>query len=197
MGTEKEAVRSFELGKYHSSLGNIRNAILNYLKAIELDPKMNMAWSNLAAEYFRLKNYANAINCAKSALQANNQDSMAWLNLGASYFQINDDGRALYCLQRARDLGNPKAKAFLTDAAKSLDHLLRANPIDVSHEIILRIVESPRGRRGESGFEKSRYLTLKCSHCHHSMTFEISHYQQLPEIVCESCGAELPKKELH
>ncbi len=181
MGDEKEAERSFELGKYHSKLGNARNAILNYLKAVELDPKMNMAWSNLAAEYFRLRQYPNAINCAKSAVAVNDRDSMAWLNLGASYFQINDDEHALFCFQMARDLGNPKAKKFLADAAKSHDNVLQVKPINVLDEI------PPKG------VEKSEYVTIRCPTCQHGMTFELSHFQQLPEIVCESCGAEIQK----
>ncbi len=193
MGDEKEAEHSFELGKYHSKLGNVRNAILNYLKAVELDPKMNMAWSNLAAEYFRLKKYPNAINCAKSALQVEDRDSLAWLNLGASYFQTNDDGRALYCLQMARDLGNPKAKKFLADAQKSHDYLLQARPINVLEEIPSKGGHSALSRGEETPHKKAEYVTIKCTHCQHCMKFERSHFQQLPEIVCESCGAEVQK----
>ncbi len=193
MGDEKESEHWFELGKYHSSLGNTRNAILNYLKAVEIDPKMNMAWSNLSAEYFRLKSYTNAINCAKSALQVNDRDSMAWLNLGASYFQVNDDGRALYCLQMARDLDNRKAKAFLADAAKSHDNLLQAKPINVLNDIPSKSMEFDDGRTEESGREKPEYVTIKCPHCQHRMSFEKMHYEQLPEFVCESCGAEIEK----
>ncbi len=181
MVDEKETERWFELGKYHSSLGNTRNAILNYLKAVEIDPKMNMAWSNLAAEYFRLKQYPNAIKSAKSALQVNDRDSMAWLNLGAAYFQTNDDGHALYCFQMARDLGNQKAKAFLAMAAKSHDDMLHAKPINVLDEI------PPKG------VEKTEYVTVKCTACRHVMSFEKVHFEQLPEIVCESCGAEIQK----
>jgi len=128
----------FELGKYHSSLENSRNAIECYKKCVEKAPKFYKAWSNMAAEFFQLKNYKNSIECCKKAIKIKDNEANPWLTLGANYFQLNDDGRSYFCFHRARVLGSNKAKKFLEKAERLKDKILDAEIIDVAAEILER-----------------------------------------------------------
>ncbi len=133
--TEENAEDWFELGKYHSSLNNSRNAINCYEKCVAKNPYHYKAWSNLAAEYFQLKSYQDSIECCKEAIKINQHDKKAWLNLAANYFQLNDDGRAYFSFHRASILGSKKAQKFLEKAEKMNDKMLNSEMIDVTSEI--------------------------------------------------------------
>ncbi|MFX0098041.1 MAG: tetratricopeptide repeat protein [Candidatus Hodarchaeota archaeon] len=136
MEEETTASDWFEMGQYHSSLKNYRNAIECYQKCVKLDPEHYMAYSNIGAEYFQLKNYQKSIDACKQAIRINNDDMHAWLTLGANYFQLNEDERSLNCFERASDLGSKKARKFLSKAERLKDKLIEANVVDVLVEIL-------------------------------------------------------------
>lgn len=133
--TEETAEDWFELGKYHSSLNNSRNAINCYEKCVAEDPNHYKAWSNLAAEYFQQKSYERSIECCKEAIKINENDKNSWLTLAANYFQTNEDGRARFCFQKADELDNLKARRFLEKVKRANDKILDAPIIDVYSEI--------------------------------------------------------------
>lgn len=60
----KKGMKLFKLGK-------ISEAIECYDKAIQLDPKCCIAWSNKARAYDELNNMSEAMKCYKIALEIN------------------------------------------------------------------------------------------------------------------------------
>jgi tetratricopeptide (TPR) repeat protein len=176
----------FELGQKNSQGGNRRTAIQCYQRAVDLDPTFNMAWSNMSAEYFHLRDYPKAISAAKAAIRANESDNLAWLNLGGSYFSTNDNGRALYCFLRARDLGNASAIEFLEKAERLHDALTQVTPIGVDLE---DVGEGRTQLPAEPDLLEPETVLVKCPTCGHQMTVEKGEVETTPAVICEACGS--------
>lgn len=121
----------FELGKMHSTNKNFRDAIYCYKQAVKHDPNFYYAWTNMAAEYFRVHDYKNAIISCEHAIYLQSDDPLAWSTMGASYFQIDEDGKALFCFNKAIELGNDEVQQFLEKARAKKDRIILAKEEDV------------------------------------------------------------------
>jgi tetratricopeptide (TPR) repeat protein len=181
----------FELGKYHSSTRNSRNAINAYQKCLKKDPNFYQAWVNISAEYFQMKKYHDSIDACKKAINIHPGDPNSWLNIAANFFQLNEDGRALFSFQRASELGSKKAQAFLKKAGRLKDKLLDVEPIDVELEILDELKSKTYRCKGKAEAVGYKLMSLHCPECGGS--FE----RVKPKgnkLKCRYCEEEFEKK---
>ena len=181
----------FELGKYHSSIRNSRNAIESYKKSVKKDPNLYQAWVNMAAEYFQLKKYNDSINACKQAINIHPEEKGSWLNMAANFFQLNEDGRALFCFQKASELGSEKAQDFLQKAGRLKDKLLDADLIDVELEVLDKV--KTRKYRGKVDAIGYKLMSLHCPEC--GASFERVDTTG-DKIKCRYCEEEFEKESI-
>ena len=90
-GKKAEAITLKDYGDHFLTAGDYKMAAGQYLKAVQLSPDNNAAWSNLAICYSNLGLYEKAITCLKNAL--NNKVTRKYIiyyNLGDLYFKKHE-----------------------------------------------------------------------------------------------------------
>src|SRR5574341_787903 len=96
-----------EKGNMHYKQGEFEDAINAYNKAIQLDPTLGWAYSNLALTYLTLGQFAEAILKKKKSvgfLNTNEEKAISWNGLGNVYRCINDYANAVAAYQKAAEL---------------------------------------------------------------------------------------------
>jgi Flp pilus assembly protein TadD len=81
-----------ERGILHLEKGQLDQAITEFTKAIELDPKSDWAYSNRGLAYVRKGQYDQAISDCNKALEINPRDAKAYFGRGLAYA----DGKGQY-----------------------------------------------------------------------------------------------------
>jgi len=70
----------FSAGNASAKDGNNENALIEYDKALETDPKHVSAWNNKGIVLSRLKRFEEAISCYDKAIELNPEYANAWYN---------------------------------------------------------------------------------------------------------------------
>jgi tetratricopeptide (TPR) repeat protein len=106
----------FKAGNDNMIKENYEDAIVNYDKAIEINPSHVSAWNNKGIALSRLKRYENAINCYDKAIEINPNHANACYNkakafrdLAQSYLDKANEDRT-----RAAELINQALALFDT-----------------------------------------------------------------------------------
>ena len=93
----------FELGDDHRKLKGFNTALTCYDRALEIDPRLAVAWNNKGWALKRLRRHEEAIACATRPWRSTRDTTAAWHNKGS---------------------------ALSTPAARRGDHVLRQGPRD-------------------------------------------------------------------
>lgn len=96
----------FEKGQFFERTGNEHLAEAAYLKAIELDNRLNVARINLAHLYNRQGKTGSAIGLFKKVIEQEPEYSQAYYSLGLLYAEQNDMHSAIKYLSEAAGLEN-------------------------------------------------------------------------------------------
>lgn len=92
---QQQALEHNELGNLYESKGRYEQAIAEYEKAIELDPKLAMAYSNLGSVYSNIGLLNKAIVKYKKAIRIDPKATFAHNNLGNAYYARGNYSRAI------------------------------------------------------------------------------------------------------
>ena len=109
----KTSLDFFNLGNYNYDIGNCKEAIANYTRAIELDPKNPQAYNNRAYTNMRLRNYQDALTDLNKAISIKPDYVEALMNRGDIhnyYYQI-DRKAAIADYAKVISLGKEKDKS--------------------------------------------------------------------------------------
>jgi tetratricopeptide (TPR) repeat protein len=100
-------------GNTHYILGNYKQAIEDYDRAIEIKPDYTDAYYNRGNTYNILGNYKQAIEDYNRAIEIKPGYVKAYLNRGITYARFGNNNLAVNDLKTAAKLGNERAKNFL------------------------------------------------------------------------------------
>ncbi|KAG0139623.1 hypothetical protein CROQUDRAFT_101269 [Cronartium quercuum f. sp. fusiforme G11] len=92
------------LGNYWSLSGEHEKAIIEFKRALRLDPNYLSAWTLMGHEYVEMKNTYAAIESYRKAIDANSKDYRAWYGLGQTYEVLDMLSYALHYYQQATAL---------------------------------------------------------------------------------------------
>lgn len=73
------------IGNYYSIRGEHQKAILQFQRALRLNPAYLTAWTLMGHEFMELKNTNAAIHSYRQAVRVNRRDFRAWYGLGQAY----------------------------------------------------------------------------------------------------------------
>ncbi|KAJ8930901.1 hypothetical protein NQ314_016322 [Rhamnusium bicolor] len=99
-----------------------RSSVVEYTKAIQLDPTNAVYYCNRAAAYSRLEKHLEAINDCKEAIKLDPAYGKAYGRLGIAYSNLNkyEDARAAYLTALKYDPGNAMYETNLKLAEERL-----------------------------------------------------------------------------
>jgi tetratricopeptide (TPR) repeat protein len=112
----KKTVDYFNEGEQFFAAGKYEEAIVNYNKAIELDPQYAVAYYNRGNAYHKLGQDVEAIVNYNKAIELNPKDAAAYYNRGVAYAILSEGA----------DQAN--AKELLKKAKADIDHALKMEP---------------------------------------------------------------------
>ena len=98
-GEENRQVRRIKEKK------NLQEAMADYDKALELDPRLVYAWFNKGNLYYQMKDYSSAMQCYSEALKIDPEFGEAYFNRGLTYFQMGNRRQAFVDLSKAGETG--------------------------------------------------------------------------------------------
>lgn len=130
------------LGNYWSLSGEHEKAIVEFRRALRLDPSYLSAWTLMGHEYVEMKNTYAAIESYRKAIDANSKDYRAWYGLGQTYEVLDMLSYALYYYQQATAL----------------------KPYDTRMWLALAQVYEKLGRRREARMTTKRALMIAQPH---------------------------------
>jgi tetratricopeptide (TPR) repeat protein len=104
-GAKGKAEEFFEQGKKYSSVENVDQAIDNYSKAINSNPKLAKAYNNRGIAYIWKKQYDLAIADFSKAIEFDPQNGKAYNNRAIVYAYQGETDKARQDLQKAQSLG--------------------------------------------------------------------------------------------
>ena len=127
--------------------GKLDLALVDYNKAIELNPKDTTAYLNRGRAYSSSKDFSRAVADYEKVIELNPKESMAYFNRGDSYEKMGDVQRAISDYQKAVELdaSNEPAKtqlqrlqaeqAKLLPKPKEPERVAAAKPVSVPKPI--------------------------------------------------------------
>jgi tetratricopeptide (TPR) repeat protein/tRNA A-37 threonylcarbamoyl transferase component Bud32 len=145
------------LGLALSDLGNLRAAIAEYQKALDIDPDLAVAHSNLGWVLQRSGELDAAIKCYQKSIHLNDKDPVVHVNLGWALDQKGKYDEAISCYKAAldkdpnyalahNDLGVAlNKKGDFDGAIASFREALRLDPKNSFATVNLAAVERLRG----------------------------------------------------
>ncbi len=96
-----------ELGKIHTRSGSFDDAVIAFLKAININPESGLAYSNLAYVYCVKGEYGKAVPLYRKSIpliKEEKEQIIAWNRLGDTYRVMKDLENAIVAYKRADDL---------------------------------------------------------------------------------------------
>jgi lipoprotein NlpI len=106
-------------GVFDKTMGNYDQAILDYTKAIEIDPKYAIAYNFRGAAYSHQGNFSQAISDLNKAIEINPKDAYAYFNRGLAYYREKEYDKAWADVHKAKGLGFAVDTEFLTKLKKA------------------------------------------------------------------------------
>jgi len=86
---------------------DINEKIIAYTKAIELDPKFSVAYTNRCYSYWQIDNFKQALADCNTAIELNPNDAESFNNRGITFHSLGNRNQAIKDYNRAIEL-NPK-----------------------------------------------------------------------------------------
>ena len=102
--SNKDTRYYFELGNYQASQGDYKQAAQHFIKSIELDPKNEQPYINLANCYGMLKEYDKALSISNQLLAKDPNNTFALKNIAVVYNALGDLKKSEEYLQKIRDI---------------------------------------------------------------------------------------------
>ncbi len=99
-------------GLANDKIGNSRQAIRDYGKAIELDPKDAEAYYGRGCAYANLEDYRQAIRDYDKAIELDPKYAHAYFNRGIAYSKLGDYRQTIMDFDKAIELDPKNAKAY-------------------------------------------------------------------------------------
>jgi hypothetical protein len=93
-----------ELGNLLVQYGRLQQAIVQYQKAVKVQPNLAIAWNNLGVAYTAGGKHAEGERAYRKAIKLNGAYALAYYNLGANFDQRNEYDEAINYYQRAIEL---------------------------------------------------------------------------------------------
>ena len=107
-------------------------AIKTYDKAIEIDPRLEVAWNNKGQALRAIGKYDEAIKAFDKAIEINPQDADAWHNKGNALLSLRKYEEAIKAFDKAIEINPQDAKAWYNRRMLNTMRLLNAL-IDIDH----------------------------------------------------------------
>ncbi len=85
----------FALGMASAKLGDHNAAILNFKKAVYLNPDFLSSYYQLGISYFNQKDFANSIQFYQEALKRGMKTHTIYYNIGNAWYSIGDNDKAI------------------------------------------------------------------------------------------------------
>ena len=104
--TNKEAEAALTIGINACKNKDFDSAIINFTKAIELDPKYAAAYNGRGGAYGSLKKYPEAIADCTKAIKLDPTDAIAYNNRGIAYKALGKTIEAEADFAKAKSLKN-------------------------------------------------------------------------------------------
>lgn len=92
---KKKALEFYQEGEKYYNQNKFDLAIVEYNKAVKIDPKFAFAWDNLGMCYRKLERYKEAINCYQKSLELDPKGTMPLMNMAVAYDYLNDSAMAI------------------------------------------------------------------------------------------------------
>jgi tetratricopeptide (TPR) repeat protein len=93
----KNAISFYNLATYYSKLYVYEKAEAQYLKAIELDPSMSLAYTGLANLIMFHGSLTRAKEACENAIRADSLAAINYCNLGLVFFRLSEYAEAEKC----------------------------------------------------------------------------------------------------
>jgi tetratricopeptide (TPR) repeat protein len=94
------AVTHLRIARMHSKTGKHAEAIESYLKTVELDPTIAIAWKELGEEYYLDRQYEKVKPCFDKYSELNREDKASRIVPAVTCFQIGDYSCAIEVTQK-------------------------------------------------------------------------------------------------
>ena len=101
-------------GTAYSKKGNYHEAIREYDKAIEVNPRYALAYYNRSVAYTKTGQYERAIGDCNTVLQLDPQHANGYYTRGVSYWHLGSKNQAITDFQAAAKLRHKGARDYLT-----------------------------------------------------------------------------------
>jgi protein O-mannosyl-transferase len=108
----------YNLGLFYGQKGSLDMAIQNFSRAIEINPKFDMAFNNRGTTFYLQGQYERAFDDFNQAINLSQNNAEAYTNRGYVYLERGDKALAIPDLQRACSLGNEPGCAALQHLSK-------------------------------------------------------------------------------
>ena len=105
------------LGVVYGKAGNSAQAITDFDRAIEINPKSARAYHNLGVTYRKLGNYAQAITDFDRAIEINPEYAEAYYSRGVTHGKLGDHRQAISDYDRAIGINPELALAYINRGA--------------------------------------------------------------------------------
>ncbi|MGA8572680.1 MAG: tetratricopeptide repeat protein [Desulfobaccales bacterium] len=103
-------------GNEQFKAGNLDQAIADYTKALEIDPKLAWAYNNLGAIYVQKDDFDHAMAAYNKALEIDPKQAQFYNNRGGAYRELNHYDEAIADFKRALELNPSYANAYYNRA---------------------------------------------------------------------------------
>ena len=143
-----EAYYHFSLARTYEESGNFLNAVDEYKKAIQQDPKSPSLYIELANAYLRNRQLNNAIREAENAVRIDPESLEAHRLLGSIYYNIvrnEDSGRA------------PTSSEYLKKAIQEYEKICSLDSSDTNSLVVLSLLYRYDGQ-GDKAVETAKRL---------------------------------------
>jgi len=117
------------LGRAQLVVGQRKDAIASFEKAVELNPESSYARNNLGLALIYDKRYEEAIDSLEQAVELEPVEAYMWNNLGMAYEQLDrlDDARDAYDKAVAMDSDHASASLTRLKGVKSVTRTAKAD----------------------------------------------------------------------
>ena len=78
----------YEMGNYFMRENKNDEALIQYEKALELNPRHYLSWNNIGVIAHKMKNYDKAIACYRKSLEIDSKHRVALTNMGDTLFHL-------------------------------------------------------------------------------------------------------------
>ena len=116
-------------------------AIECYKEVIEINPKIEQAYTNIGAALNYLNKKKEAIPYLEKAVEINPRFATGYLNLGNTYFKIGENDKAMKCFSQAESLDPTLRSHALSSKAATL--IEAGNPMDAIYHLTKSIEDDP------------------------------------------------------